>query len=55
MSSERETTPPQTMQDVVDELGATQEEASAMMKAGFEMVAMGARLYGAFLSGEVKR
>lgn len=47
--------PPLTMQEVVGQLGATKEEASAMMRHGFEMVAMGARLYGAFLSGEAKR
>lgn len=45
---------PATMQDVVDQLGITPEDAAGMIRHGFEMMAAGTRLYSAFLFGEVR-
>lgn len=42
------------MQAVVDDLGITREEAGQMIRAGLEQAAIGARIYGMFLSGEVR-
>ncbi len=54
MNRHKPAQPAPTMQRVVDDLGITREEAGRMIRAGLEQAAIGARLVGMFVSGEIK-
>lgn len=53
MRAKTKVAPNPDMQQVVDDLRITRAEAGAMIRAGLEQAAIGALLYGMFVSGEV--